>query len=108
MCDDEWRSRFDDRVRPALARLGPDAGFELGREAQKAASALDDTVPFIAWIAEHNLPSRRVAERLGLICYGRGRPLRQPAPHGLRGSTNRWVQRIDERLTPPSPPTNQQ
>jgi hypothetical protein len=31
---------------------------------------LDGTVPFIAWIAENNLPSRRVAEPLALTSYG--------------------------------------
>jgi RimJ/RimL family protein N-acetyltransferase len=56
--------------RIATAHQGHGFATELGRAAQTAASALDDGVPFIAWIAEHNLPSRRVAERLGLTTYG--------------------------------------
>ena len=35
-----------------------------------AASAVDPTVPFIAWIAPQNTPSRKVAERLVLMNYG--------------------------------------
>jgi ribosomal-protein-alanine N-acetyltransferase len=56
--------------RIATSHQGHGFATELGHAAQTAASALDDTVPFIAWIAEHNLPSRRVAERLGLTSYG--------------------------------------
>jgi RimJ/RimL family protein N-acetyltransferase len=56
-------------------RLGADhqgQGFatELGRAAQAAAGEIDDSVPFIAWIAPHNAPSIKVAERLGLTNYG--------------------------------------
>ena len=43
---------------------------ELTRAAFSAASSVDATVPFVAWVDAHNLPSRRVAERLGLINYG--------------------------------------
>jgi RimJ/RimL family protein N-acetyltransferase len=43
---------------------------ELSRAAQSAAATRDPGVPFIAWVAEHNGPSRRVAERLGLTNYG--------------------------------------
>ena len=46
----------------------PDGNF--ARSALEAARTIDAGVPFIAWIAEHNAPSRRVAERLGLINYG--------------------------------------
>jgi RimJ/RimL family protein N-acetyltransferase len=42
----------------------------MGRAAQAAAAAVDATVPFIAWVAPHNAPSIRVAERLGLTNYG--------------------------------------
>jgi RimJ/RimL family protein N-acetyltransferase len=56
--------------RVATAHQGQGFATELGRAAYTAASALDAAVPFIAWIAEHNLPSRRVAERLGLTSYG--------------------------------------
>ena len=43
---------------------------ELGRAAMEAAAFVDAAVPFIAWAAEHNTPSRRVAERLGLVDRG--------------------------------------
>lgn len=56
--------------RIATAHQGKGFATELGRAAYTAASALHASVPFIAWIAEHNLPSRRVAERLGLTNYG--------------------------------------
>jgi RimJ/RimL family protein N-acetyltransferase len=56
--------------RLAAASHGQGFATELGRAAHAAALALDDAVPFIAWVAEHNLPSRRVAERLGLTSYG--------------------------------------
>jgi RimJ/RimL family protein N-acetyltransferase len=56
--------------RIAAVHQGQGFATELGHAAHSAASALDDAVPFIAWIVEHNLPSRSVAERLGLISYG--------------------------------------
>jgi RimJ/RimL family protein N-acetyltransferase len=56
--------------RLATAHQGQGFATELARAAQTVASTLDDAVPFIAWIAEHNLPSIRVAERLGLTNYG--------------------------------------
>ena len=43
---------------------------ELAGEAIAAAHSHDDRVPVIAWIAEHNHPSRHVAERVGLRNYG--------------------------------------
>lgn len=43
---------------------------EVAQKALALASDLDDGVPVIAWIAEHNMPSRRVAEKLGLTNYG--------------------------------------
>jgi RimJ/RimL family protein N-acetyltransferase len=59
------------------------SGFatELARAALDAAAAIDPDVPFIAWIAEHNAPSRRVAERLGLINYG---PATDPSDDQVR------------------------
>jgi hypothetical protein len=33
----------------------------------EAAASVDADAAFIAWVAEHNAPSRRVAERLGLV-----------------------------------------
>lgn len=56
--------------RIATAHQGMGFATELGRAAYAAASALDASVPSIAWIAEDNLPSRKVAERLGLTNYG--------------------------------------
>jgi RimJ/RimL family protein N-acetyltransferase len=56
--------------RIATAHQGQGFATELARIAYTAATAVDDTVPFIAWIAEHNLPSIRVAERVGLTNYG--------------------------------------
>ena len=53
--------------RPAQQRQG--FAVELTRAAYTAASALDSAVPFIASIAEHNLPSRKVAQRLGLTDF---------------------------------------
>jgi RimJ/RimL family protein N-acetyltransferase len=56
--------------RLATAHQGQGFATELGRAAHTAATALDADVPFIAWIDESNLPSRRVAERLGLTNHG--------------------------------------
>lgn len=61
-----WNLNY--RIATAHQRHG--FATQLGRAAYSAASALDASVPFIAWIDEHNLPSRKVAERLGLISYG--------------------------------------
>ena len=35
-----------------------------------AAAIIDPSVAFIAWVDEHNTPSRRVAERIGLTNQG--------------------------------------
>jgi RimJ/RimL family protein N-acetyltransferase len=56
--------------RIATVHQGHGYATELGRAAYAAASALDAAVPFIAWVDEHNLPSRKVARRLGLTSYG--------------------------------------
>lgn len=56
--------------RIATTYQGQGYASELARAAQKAAAANDPEVPAIAWIAEHNTPSRKVAERLGLKNYG--------------------------------------
>jgi len=61
-----WNLNY--RIATAHQRMG--FATELGRAAFTAASTVDGSVPFIAWVAEHNLPSRRVAERLGLTNYG--------------------------------------
>lgn len=52
------------------AHQGHGFATELGRAAQAAASAVDAAVPFIAWVAPHNTPSVKVAERLGLTNHG--------------------------------------
>jgi RimJ/RimL family protein N-acetyltransferase len=56
--------------RLATSQQGNGFATELARAAYAAASAVDSAVPFIAWIDPHNTPSRKVAERLGLINYG--------------------------------------
>ncbi len=58
--------------RIAASEQGNGFATELARAAHAAASSVDDTVPFIAWIAPHNRPSRKVAERLGLANRGLG------------------------------------
>ncbi|MGI4895928.1 MAG: GNAT family N-acetyltransferase [Janthinobacterium lividum] len=44
--------------------------LELARAGLTAAMAADDTVPVVAWVLPENVPSRRVAERLGLQSQG--------------------------------------
>jgi RimJ/RimL family protein N-acetyltransferase len=56
--------------RIATPQWGNGYATELGRAAIIAARAHDDSVACIAWVDEHNHPSRRVAERLGLIDRG--------------------------------------
>lgn len=56
--------------RIATAEWGNGYATELGRAAIVAARAHDDSVACIAWVDEHNHPSRRVAERLGLTDRG--------------------------------------
>ncbi len=58
--------------RIATAHQSQGFALELARAAYSAASSLDPDVPFIAWVGAHNLPSRMVAERLGLTNYGLG------------------------------------
>jgi RimJ/RimL family protein N-acetyltransferase len=49
---------------------GQGLATEVARTALTLAAGFDDAVPAISWIAEHNIPSRRVAENLGLVNYG--------------------------------------
>ncbi len=63
-----WNLNY--RIAAAQQRNG--FATELAEAAYAAASSLDDGVAFIAWIAAHNAPSRRVAERLGLQNRGLG------------------------------------
>ena len=77
-------------LRPA----DPDA--ELRWAAIAAATSVDPDAPVIAWVAEHNLPSRRVAERLGLRDRGLpAGPERPVAPARLRRP------QLDDALLPP-------
>jgi RimJ/RimL family protein N-acetyltransferase len=63
-----WNLNY--RIASAHQRSG--YATELARAAYAAASSVDAGVPFIAWIAPHNTPSRKVAERLGLSNRGVG------------------------------------
>jgi RimJ/RimL family protein N-acetyltransferase len=56
--------------RIATAAHGQGLAAELATAAQQAATAVDPDVALIAWVAEHNTASRRVAERLGLVNRG--------------------------------------
>lgn len=56
--------------RLASAHQGQGFATELGQAAWAAAVRLDDSVPFVAWIAPDNAPSIKVAERLGLTNQG--------------------------------------
>jgi RimJ/RimL family protein N-acetyltransferase len=56
--------------RLAAAHQGHGFATELGQAARAAASKVDAAVPFIAWVAPHNTPSVKVAERLGLTDRG--------------------------------------
>ena len=56
--------------RIACEHWGHGFATEVGAAAIEAAHAADNTVPVIAWIVANNEPSRRVAERLGLVNYG--------------------------------------
>jgi RimJ/RimL family protein N-acetyltransferase len=58
------------RCRLDTGQQGRGYATELGRAAMDAAAAVDSDAAFIAWVAEHNTPSRRVAERLGLVDRG--------------------------------------
>lgn len=56
--------------RLATAHWGRGYAAELATTALTTAHTHDDRVPVIAWIAEHNQPSRHVAERIGLRNLG--------------------------------------
>jgi hypothetical protein len=62
----------------------------------EAAASVDADAAFIAWVAEHNAPFRRVAERLGLVDRG----LRIDASDGIPRLA--YADReIDDELMPP-------
>jgi RimJ/RimL family protein N-acetyltransferase len=56
--------------RIATSHWGQGYATELAHAAVAGAHAADDTVSVAAWVAAHNHPSRRVAERVGLKDYG--------------------------------------
>jgi RimJ/RimL family protein N-acetyltransferase len=56
--------------RIATAHWGKGYATEVAQAAIAAAQGADDQVSVGAWIAAHNHPSRRVAERVGLVDYG--------------------------------------
>lgn len=58
--------------RLAGSEQGHGFATELSRAAMDAAAAVDPDAPVVAWAAEVNVPSQRVAERLGLTNHGPG------------------------------------
>jgi RimJ/RimL family protein N-acetyltransferase len=64
--DHTWNLSY--RIATSHQRRG--LAVELGKAARKAAAVVDRSVALIAWIDQHNTPSRRVAERIGLTNQG--------------------------------------
>jgi RimJ/RimL family protein N-acetyltransferase len=56
--------------RIATAEQGHGYATELARAGLAVANEHDPGVAVIAWVLDHNIPSRRVAERIGLINRG--------------------------------------
>jgi RimJ/RimL family protein N-acetyltransferase len=56
--------------RIATSHQGQGLATELSIAAHRAAAIVDPSVAFIAWVDEHNVASRRVAERIGLANQG--------------------------------------
>jgi hypothetical protein len=97
---------LDYRIATAHQRQG--FATELGSTAHTAASAIDATVPFIAWTAERNLSSRKVAAAgTDQLRAGR-RPLRRSAATGLRGPADRRVRQSARTGTVMSCPNRSQ
>jgi RimJ/RimL family protein N-acetyltransferase len=65
----------------------------------RAAAFVDAAVPFIAWAAENNTPSRRVAERLGLVDRGLRIDASDGAPRLAYADRE-----LDDELIPPLRP----
>lgn len=83
--------------RVATAHQGQGYAAELGRAALAAAAHVDADAPVIAFVAPHNTPSRRVAERIGLREQG----LRVDANDG--GHRLAYADRpLDDTLIPPA------
>jgi RimJ/RimL family protein N-acetyltransferase len=85
--------------RIAASQQGHGYASELARAARASAKAVDASVPFIAWVAEHNAPSRRVAERLGLREQGLRIDVSDGQPRLAYADRD-----LDDALLPPSPP----
>lgn len=64
--DDTWNLAY----RFASEHQGKGYGTEVARAGVEAARATDPGIPVIAWIDEPNLPSIRVAEKVGLQLSG--------------------------------------
>ena len=70
--------RFDQRV------LGRGYATEMGTAALEAARAVAQHRPVLAYLVEHNVASRRTAERLGLRLVWRGPDADNPDPDVVR------------------------
>jgi RimJ/RimL family protein N-acetyltransferase len=64
--DGTWNLSY----RIATDYQGNGLATELSAAARKAVAIIDPSVAFVAWVDEHNTPSRRVAERVGLTSQG--------------------------------------
>jgi RimJ/RimL family protein N-acetyltransferase len=70
--------RFDQRV------VGRGYAVEMGRSALEAAHGVAPWRPVLAYLVEHNVASRRTAERLGLRLVWRGPDADNPDPAAVR------------------------
>jgi RimJ/RimL family protein N-acetyltransferase len=70
------------RLRPAVHGHG--LAGELSRAARAAARSVDPDRPVVAFLLEHNLGSRRTAERAGLELVWRGPDAGNPDPAAVR------------------------
>lgn len=70
--------RFDQRV------VGRAYAVEMGRTALEAAHAVEPERPVLAYLLEHNVASRRTAEKLGLVLVWRGPDAGNPDPDAVR------------------------
>jgi RimJ/RimL family protein N-acetyltransferase len=70
------------RLRPEVHRHG--VAVELCRAALDAAHAVAPTLPVTAFLLEHNVPSRAIAERVGLLLAWREPDAGNPDPAAVR------------------------
>lgn len=68
----------------AVEAQGRGLAHELARVALAAAREVRPDVPVVAYLLEHNTPSRRLAERLGLTVVWRGPDVGNPDPEAVR------------------------